>query len=120
MTLNRRDLLTGLGTVAAGAAFGKLTAQAPAAATFPRKADFTIAQGVTYISGAFTHPMPIAAAQAYRDAVNRRVTRITALAEELVAQRAEDRVGETLEVLVESIENGAVEGRAADGRRGMS
>src|SRR3954463_4007842 len=48
-----------------------------------------------------------------RDAVDRRVTRITALAEELVAQRAEDRLGETIEVLVESTEDGVVEGRAA-------
>src|SRR5258706_3017911 len=75
MTVNRRDLLTGLGTMAAGAAFGTLTAQAPrAAAGFPRKADFSIAEGVTYISGAFTHPMPTAAANAYREAVNRRAT----------------------------------------------
>src|SRR4051794_17083979 len=48
-----------------------------------------------------------------RDVVDRRVTRITALAEELVAQRAEDRLGETIEVLVESTEDGVVEGRAA-------
>jgi selenocysteine lyase/cysteine desulfurase len=75
MTLNRRDLLTGLGTVAAGAAFGGFAAHAPVAvAGFPRKADFNIAEGVTYISGAFTHPMPVAAANAYREAVNRRAT----------------------------------------------
>jgi tRNA A37 methylthiotransferase MiaB len=47
-----------------------------------------------------------------RDAVDRRVTRLTALAEELVAQRAEDRIGETVHVLVESVVDGAVEGRA--------
>ena len=76
MTQNRRDLLTGFGTVAAGAALGRLPAVVPAAAApgFPRRADFAIADGVTYISGAFTHPMPIAAADAYRDAVTRRGT----------------------------------------------
>jgi len=76
MALNRRELLTRIGTVAAGAAVGGLTTPVPAATAsgFPRKADFAIADGVTYLSGAFTHPMPIAAANAYRDAVNRRGT----------------------------------------------
>src|SRR5438093_907209 len=72
MEIDRRTLLTGMGALSA-AAFGR--APAPdAASTFPRKADFAIEEGYTYISGAFTHPMPIAAAQAYRDAVNRRGT----------------------------------------------
>ena len=48
-----------------------------------------------------------------RDTIDRRFARITALAEELVAQRAEERMGETLEVLVETVEDGVVEGRAA-------
>jgi selenocysteine lyase/cysteine desulfurase len=74
MDIDRRTLLTGLGGVtAAAAAFGRPPAL-DAASTFPRKADFAIEEGYTYISGAFTHPMPIAAAQAYRDAVNRRGT----------------------------------------------
>ena len=78
MTLNRRELLAGLGTAAAAAAFGDAAANAApgdgGAAGFPRKADFAFEKGVTYLSGAFTHPMPIAAADAYRDAVNRRGT----------------------------------------------
>jgi selenocysteine lyase/cysteine desulfurase len=77
MALNRRELLTGLGAVAASAALREASAGvAPAAGstTFPRKADFAFEKGVTYISGAFTHPMPIAAADAYRDVVNRRAT----------------------------------------------
>jgi selenocysteine lyase/cysteine desulfurase len=41
---------------------------------FPRKSDFTIADGYTYISGAFTHPMPKAAAAAYRQWIDRRST----------------------------------------------
>ena len=39
---------------------------------FPRKADFTLVEGYTYISGAFTHPMPTAAAEAMRQWSTRR------------------------------------------------
>ncbi len=46
-------------------------------------------------------------------AVADRVGRITSLAEELTAQRAEERVGEVAEVLIESAADGIVEGRAA-------
>jgi tRNA A37 methylthiotransferase MiaB len=41
------------------------------------------------------------------------VARVAALVDELVAQRAEDRVGDTVDVLVESVEDGVAEGRAA-------
>jgi len=44
------------------------------------------------------------------DEVGRRVARITALAEELTSQRAEERVGELVDVLIESADG---EGRAA-------
>jgi selenocysteine lyase/cysteine desulfurase len=86
MNVNRRDVVTGLGALAAGAALTQLEAQLPSvpapragsqgspAALFPRKADFNIAEGYTYISGAFTHPMPKAAAEAYRRVVDRRST----------------------------------------------
>ena len=78
MALDRRELLTALGSAAAAATLRDVAA-APAIADggpapFPRKADFAFEKGVTYLSGAFTHPMPIAAADAYRDAVNRRGT----------------------------------------------
>jgi tRNA A37 methylthiotransferase MiaB len=46
------------------------------------------------------------------DEVTARVERVTALAEELIAQRAEDRIGETVAVLVESVGDDGVEGRA--------
>jgi ribosomal protein S12 methylthiotransferase RimO len=46
------------------------------------------------------------------DVVRERVERITSLVEELTAQRAEDRIGETVEVLVEYVDE-QVEGRAA-------
>ena len=49
------------------------------------------------------------------DVVHDRVERLTALTDELVAQRAEERVGQTVEVLVEEVDpvGGTAEGRAA-------
>src|SRR6476646_7810809 len=47
------------------------------------------------------------------DEIRERTEHVTALVEELNAQRAEERVGESVEVLVESLEDGVVEGRAA-------
>ncbi|MCW2600822.1 MAG: ribosomal protein methylthiotransferase [Frankiales bacterium] len=48
-----------------------------------------------------------------QDVVDARVQRLTALAEELTSQRAEERLGEVLEVLVESVDGDRAEGRAA-------
>ncbi|MCU1587815.1 MAG: rimO [Frankiales bacterium] len=49
-----------------------------------------------------------------QDTIDDRVRRITALAEELTSQRAEERIGEVLLVLIESVgEDGTGEGRAA-------
>ncbi|MBX6357617.1 MAG: 30S ribosomal protein S12 methylthiotransferase RimO, partial [Micromonosporaceae bacterium] len=45
--------------------------------------------------------------------IRRRYSKIAALADELCAQRAEERVGSTVEVLVDSVADGVVEGRAA-------
>lgn len=47
------------------------------------------------------------------DEIAERVARISALADELVSQRAEDRVGTTVEVLVEDVSDEGVVGRAA-------
>ncbi|WP_405019427.1 30S ribosomal protein S12 methylthiotransferase RimO [Kitasatospora sp. NBC_00070] len=47
------------------------------------------------------------------DVVADRLARLTKLAEEMTAQRAEQRIGTEVEVLVESVEDGVVEGRAA-------
>jgi ribosomal protein S12 methylthiotransferase len=47
------------------------------------------------------------------DDVHDRVEHVTRLVEELTAQRAEERVGERVVVLVESVDGNAVEGRAA-------
>ncbi|GAA3384405.1 30S ribosomal protein S12 methylthiotransferase RimO [Cryptosporangium minutisporangium] len=47
-----------------------------------------------------------------RDAIDRRYDRISRLAEELTAQRAEERHGQIVEVLVETVDDGVAEGRA--------
>ena len=47
------------------------------------------------------------------DAIAERVEHLTALAEELTAQRAEERIGERVEVLLETLDGDTVEGRAA-------
>ena len=46
------------------------------------------------------------------DEIRARVEHVTALVEELTSQRAEERVGEQVSVLVESIDDDVVEGRA--------
>lgn len=48
-----------------------------------------------------------------RSTIERRYAKISTLAEELCAQRAEERIGTTVEVLVDSVGDGVVEGRAA-------
>jgi len=84
--ISRRNLLTGLAGAASAAAIDRLGAQVTEATMLeqslvrhqgsgtelPRKEDFDIAEGYTYINGAFTHPMPIAAGNAFRAAVDRR------------------------------------------------
>lgn len=47
------------------------------------------------------------------EVIRDRTERVTRLVEELTAQRAEDRVGEPVEVLVEAVRGGRAEGRAA-------
>jgi ribosomal protein S12 methylthiotransferase RimO len=46
------------------------------------------------------------------DVIAARVERVSALADELINQRAEDRIGEELEVLIEQFDDGEVTGRA--------
>ncbi|HEX5741814.1 MAG TPA: 30S ribosomal protein S12 methylthiotransferase RimO [Pilimelia sp.] len=48
-----------------------------------------------------------------RATVRRRYDRLLGLADELCAQRAEERIGATVEVLVDGVEDGEVDGRAA-------
>lgn len=87
MTVTRRDLLAGLGGAALTVA-GRpraLWAATPAAgeapptlpgpqASFPRKADFSIEDGYTYINAAYTHPIPRVSVEAARRAADARGT----------------------------------------------
>jgi ribosomal protein S12 methylthiotransferase len=51
--------------------------------------------------------------QVRTDVARRRADRVSSLVEELIAQRAEERIGDTVEVLVESVHRGRATGRAA-------
>jgi len=75
--MRRRDLLAGMGTLAAGAALRALAAPEAVAGAlaerplplgddFPRKGDFAIPEGITFLNSAYTHPLPVAAAKAVR------------------------------------------------------
>jgi selenocysteine lyase/cysteine desulfurase len=58
--------------VGATAPRGGARAPTPLQEAFPRKADFTIPDGVTYLNGAFMHPMPNIVRDAVRDYADRR------------------------------------------------
>lgn len=72
--MRRREFLAGVGGIGALAGIhasasksSSLRQQAPSSApSLTAKADFAIPEGLTYINSAYTHPMPIAAAQAVR------------------------------------------------------
>ena len=49
-----------------------MSAQRAAADDFPRKADFSIPKGITYLNSAYTHPMPNAVGAAIRSHIARR------------------------------------------------
>ncbi len=84
MRFTRRNLLAGiagLSGLAGSPALSSAQTQAPArpssdssssSKTFPRKSDFAIPTNLTYINGAYTHPMPVAAADAVRRNVEAR------------------------------------------------
>jgi selenocysteine lyase/cysteine desulfurase len=73
--MKRRELLAGFGAsavAAAGLHSGPSRAAAPADSQWPRKADFNIADGYTYINAAYTHPIPKVALAAARQAAEGR------------------------------------------------
>jgi len=80
MNISRREVLAGLGSVAAlsatpGARADRLAfaAEAPhGAAGLPVKHDFAIPEGITYLNCAYTHPIPKAGLEALRDYGERR------------------------------------------------
>ena len=61
--ISRRDMLAGMTGVAATLSLGPATLPA-IAPDFPRKSDFLIPDGLTYINSAYTHPMPKAGVEA--------------------------------------------------------
>ncbi len=74
MTISRRDLLTGLGGMAALSVAPNLSSSATqsasnpsAGSSLPTKNDFAIPAGLTYINSAYTHPMPVVSAAALRE-----------------------------------------------------
>ncbi len=82
MTLDRRDVICGLGLAAAAAvrdlhlradSHGAALAHA-AIEDFPRKADFLIDPGYTYLNAAYTHPIPKVSIDAVRRAAEGRGT----------------------------------------------
>lgn len=72
MTLARRELLKRLSGIAASAALAKLSVPSAldvaksSRAELPRKNDFDLAEGFTYLNAAYTHPIPRPAADATR------------------------------------------------------
>jgi selenocysteine lyase/cysteine desulfurase len=73
--ISRREILAGLGTLAAAGIANPLTSvtnsqqtsPSRTSSSLPAKQDFAIPAGVTYINSAYTHPMPVASAAALRD-----------------------------------------------------
>jgi selenocysteine lyase/cysteine desulfurase len=72
MLIHRRDMLRGLGGFTAVTALGEL--MAPQGSGLPRKADFLIDDGYTYLNAAYTHPIPKVSLAAARGAAERRGT----------------------------------------------
>jgi len=78
MELKRRDLLVGVGGLVTSAVLSDgqtvRRSERPASrrGTFPRRSDFAISTGLTYLNGAYTHPLPVAAAEAMRRHAERR------------------------------------------------
>jgi selenocysteine lyase/cysteine desulfurase len=76
MTIHRRDVLCGLGGIAASVIgrAGALPSAAPRQVGFPRKADFSFEDGCTYLNAAYTHPIPKVSLDAVRRAAEGRGT----------------------------------------------
>jgi selenocysteine lyase/cysteine desulfurase len=88
MTMDRRELLGAFGAFAAARGLGvspELPAATPTApempaqgAPLPRKADFAIEAGTTYLNAAYTHPIPRVSSEAARVAAERRAAALPA------------------------------------------
>lgn len=69
--VTRREMLAGLSGAALAASLTPRIADDLAAA-FPRRADFAIPPGITFINSAYTHPMPVRAVEAVKQHLTRR------------------------------------------------
>lgn len=74
MKLNRREILAGLGAVAAHSAIAPVV---QAATGLPRKDDFAIPAGTAYLNAAMIHPMPRVAVDAIARGMQLRVSGAT-------------------------------------------
>src|SRR5262249_45357460 len=85
MPIHRRDVLCSLGGLAASAAFPEFHARVPTlvetprpsgaasdTTALPRKSDFLIEDGYTYLNAAYTHPIPKVSVEAARRAAESR------------------------------------------------
>jgi selenocysteine lyase/cysteine desulfurase len=70
MDITRRNVLAGLSSLAASATLGSAAnagmTRADRPLQFPRKGDFAIREGQTFLNSAYIHPMPVAAAENVR------------------------------------------------------
>jgi len=85
MSMDRRQLLGALGGIAAVRGLGltsdsenarnaPVATMPPPGAALPRKADFAIEEGTTFLNAAYTHPIPRVSVEAARRAAERRGT----------------------------------------------
>ena len=73
MDLDRRAALKGIGSFAATAALGRLgDIPFPSSAGLPRKQDFDLRDGHTFLNAAYTHPIPRPVADAMRAYLDQR------------------------------------------------
>jgi len=79
MTMQRREAVRGLGGLVAAAALGstrvnlpEIATRAPSVSGLPRKTDFMIPAGTTYLNAAYTHPIPRVSLEAARRAAEGR------------------------------------------------
>jgi hypothetical protein len=80
MTIGRRDVLKGIGGLAMSAALAPSARDAHAslaaldrlsrATDLPRKQDFDVSDGYTYLNAAYTHPIPRPAAATWINAAS--------------------------------------------------
>ncbi len=68
MSINRREFVTGIGVLASASVLDAVAHVPPTGSqsdfSLPRKQDFAIAAGMTYLNSAYVHPMPLAGREA--------------------------------------------------------